>query len=373
MNDSVSICLSSQQQIRREMRDKILAGTPIVSIIIPCRSEREFISKCLDSIIANDYPADRFEILVVDGMSEDGTRAVLGEYVQEYPYIRILNNPRKITPSALNTGIKSAKGEIIMRMDAHATYDREYISRCVKALHEHDADNVGGIWRIVPRSNTLLGKAIVRSFSHKFGVGNTHYRLANSKEPREVDTVPFFCCKKEVFQKIGLFNERLVRGQDMEFNLRLKKSGRRTLLVPDIVSYYYARSDMKSFLKHNWTNGVWAILPFLYSDIMPVSWRHLVPLAFVLGVLGSAILALVWPVGLWVLFGISGAYVAANLAASAQVALRGRDVRYLFVMLVVFASFHTSYGFGSLWGLVKVLAYMVSKLGCKLVKVKRSC
>jgi len=338
-----------------------LTGTPIVSIIIPCRNERRFISKCLDSIIANDYPADRFEILVVDGMSEDGTRAVVGEYIQEYSYIRILNNPRKITPSALNTGIKSAKGEIIMRMDAHATYDREYISKCVKALHEHDADNVGGIWRIVPRRNTLLGKAIVRSFSHKFGVGNTHYRLADLRKPRKVDTVPFFCCKKEVFQKVGLFNERLARGQDMEFSLRLKKSGRRTLLLPDIVSYYYARSDMRSFLRHNWTNGLWAILPFLYSDIMPVSSRHLVPLVFVLGVLGSIILALVSPIGLWVLFGISGAYVVTNLAASAQVGLKERDFRYLLVMPVVFASLHVGYGLGSLWGLVKVLTHKVRR------------
>ena len=110
----------------------------------------------------------------------------------------------------------------------------------------------------------------------------------------------------------------------MEFNLRLKKAGGRTFLVPNIVSYSYARSDMKSFWKHNWANGVWAILPFLYSPVVPVSWRHLAPLAFVLGLFGSAGLALVWPVGFWILLGIAGAYAVANGGASAQVAVRDR-------------------------------------------------
>ena len=103
----------------------------------------------------------------------------------------------------------------------------------------------------------------------------------HTDEPKWVDTVFGGCYRREVFDRVGLFNENLVRGQDMEFNLRLKKAGGKTLLVPDIVSYYYARSDIKSFWKHNFTNGVWAILPFLYSPIMPVSWRHLVPLIFV--------------------------------------------------------------------------------------------
>ena len=350
-----------------------MSDSPLISIIIPCRNEEKFIGTCLDSVLANDFTKERLEILVVDGMSEDGTRKIVEDYAQRYSFIRFLDNPKKITPAALNTGIRKAKGQIIVRMDAHATYDREYISRCVRALEDHGADNVGGIWRVVPRRDTLVAKAITRSLSHRFGIGKAHYRMTNSGGPRWVDTVPFFCLKKEVFQKIGLFNENLPRGQDMEFNLRLKKAGGRTLLVPDIVSTYYARSDMASFWKHNWRNGVWAILPFVYSEVVPVRLRHLVPLAFMLGLFGSAALALVSPVGLWLLLGIGGAYGVANLAASAQVALREKDIRYFPLMPVVFASLHLGYGLGSLWGLLKALANMVSRLVNRRGELRTSC
>lgn len=139
----------------------------------------------------------------------------------------------------------------------------------------------------------------------------------------------------------------------------------RTLLLPDIMSIYYARSDMKSFLKHNWSNGVWAILAFQYSRIMPVSWRHLVPLAFALGLLGSDGLALVWRSGLWMLIGIVGVYVGASVTASMQVAVKERDIRYLAIMPIVFAGFHLGYGLGSVWGLTRVVAHLISRLFCK--------
>lgn len=328
-----------------------------ISIIIPCRNEESFIGRCLDSILANDYPRELLEILVIDGMSDDRTRTIVQGYVQRHLLIRILDNPKKVTPCALNIGIASAKGEVIMRMDAHATYDREYISRCVKSMDQYQADNVGGVWKIMPRNNTIIDKAVTMSLSHQFGIGNAHYRMEGSKEPRWVDTVPFFCYKREVFQKIGLFNESLARGQDMEFNLRLKHAGGRTLLVPDIVSCYYARSDMKSFIRHNWSNGVWAILPFLYTDVMPISWRHLVPLVFVSGVLSAAALAPLLPLGIWLLMGIGIMYFVTNFAASVQVALREKEIRYLLLMPFVFGALHFSYGLGSLWGLVRVIAH----------------
>jgi glycosyltransferase involved in cell wall biosynthesis len=331
-----------------------------ISIIIPCRNEESFIGRCLDSILVNDYPREFLEILVVDGMSDDQTRAIVHGYIQRYSWIRILDNPKTITPCALNIGIATAKGEVIMRMDAHSTYDREYISQCVQSMDQYQADNVGGVWKIMPRNNTLIDKAVTMSLSHRFGIGNAHYRMEDSKEPRWVDTVPFFCYKKEVFQKIGLFNEKLARGQDMEFNLRLKHARGRTLLVPHIVSYYYARSDMKSFVRHNWSNGVWAILPFLYTDVMPISWRHLVPLLFVSGVLGSAALAPLLPLGIWFLMGIGIMYFAANFSASVQVALRQKEPRYLLLMPFVFGALHFSYGLGSLWGLVRVIAHKMT-------------
>ena len=345
---------------------------PLVSLIIPCRNEERFIGACLESVLANDYPNVRLEVVVVDGMSKDGTRAIVEGFARQHAFIRLLDNPKKITPTALNIGIAHAKGEIIMRMDAHARLEDDYISRCVEALNKYGADNVGGIMKTLPENGSLLGRAIVLSLSHRFGVGNSHFRI-HTNEPRWVDTVFGGCYRRQIFDQIGPFNEDLARGQDIEFNLRLKKAGGRTLLVPDIVSYYYARSDMKSFWKHNWTNGLWAILPFLYSPVMPVSWRHLVPLAFVLGLFGSATLALMWPVGLWMVVGIAGAYAMANLTASTHVAARERDIRYLVAMPVVFASFHLGYGLGSVWSMLKVLAQRVPRLGYKQGEVRRPC
>ena len=333
-----------------------MSNLPFVSIVIPCRNEEQCIANCLDSIIANDFPKDKLEVLVVDGMSEDGTRAVLDAYACRYPFIKIFSNPNRVTPVAFNIGIGHARGDLVMIMSAHATYALDAIRKCAEYSNQYNADNVGGVWKICPRKNGLLDKGIGLALSHPFGVGGARYRTGTDTEPRWVDTAAYGCYKREVFSKVGLFNERLIRGQDMEFNLRLKKAGGKTLLVPDVVVNYYARSDFVSFLKHNFRNGVWAIVPVLYSPIMPVGWRHLAPLAFVLGLLGSAVLAIRQPVGMAAFLGLGGAYVAANLAASTHVAARERAIRYVAVMPVVFASLHLSYGIGSLCGVAKIVS-----------------
>ena len=339
---------------------------PLVSISIPCRNEEKFIIKCLDSIIANDYPKEILEVLVIDGMSEDGTKEIVNTYARRHPFIKVINNPKKITSTALNTAIDYAKGNIIVWMSAHNLYERDYISRCVDCLYKYGADNVGGIIKTIPREDTFIGRAIVASISHRFGVGNSHFRI-KTDEPTRVDTVFGGCYKKDVFDRIGLFNENLERGQDMEFNLRLKKAGGKILLVPDIVSYYYARSDLKSFWKHNWTNGVWTIQHFLYSTIMPVSWRHLVPLLFVTSLIGSAGVAFIERPFLWLFLAILGLYGVASLASSFQIASEKRDIRYLVAMPFIFGMLHFGYGLGSLWGVFKLLG--ARKFWSKLLRV----
>jgi hypothetical protein len=238
-------------------------------------------------------------------------------------------------------------------MSAHNRYEKDYVSRSVESLERSGADNVGGIMRTLPREDSLTGRGIVASLSHRFGVGNSYFRV-HTDEPKWVDTVFGGCYRKEVFDRVGLFNEKLVRGQDMEFNLRLKKAGGKTLLVPDIVSYYYARSDLKSFWKHNWANGVWAVLPFLYSPIMPVSWRHLVPLIFVTALIGSAVLGFLLPPFFWFFWVILGSYVLASLTVSLQIAFQKRDVKYFAVMPFIFGILHFGYGLGSLLGVFKI-------------------
>ena len=323
---------------------------PFVSIIIPCRDEEKFINKCLDSIIDNNYPKNRLEVLVVDGMSNDGTREALKYYVQEYSYIRRLDNPKKITPCALNIGIKNSRGELVLWMSAHNEYEKEYISKCVKYLKKFNADAVGGIIKIHPRKDHIIEKSICIAISHPFGVGKSIHKIG-SKNPQWADTAFGVCYKKEICKKVGTFNENLVRGQDMEFSLRLKKAGFRTLLVPEIVSHYYPRSDFMSFWRHNFENGVWAILPFKYTSMMPVSWRHLVPLAFVSSVIIFGVLSFFFQSFLWPFLFIIGSYSLCIIYSSVKIAIRESNFRCLFIMPWIFGSLHISYGLGSLLGI----------------------
>lgn len=327
----------------------------MVSIIIPCRNEENFIAKCLDSVVNNDYPKHMYEILVVDGMSEDKTREIVNEYCKKSPLVRIVDNPKKIVPTGLNIGIQSAKGEVIIRMDAHAIYDKSYIKKSVDYLNRYSADNVGGIWRIIPRKSSFLAKAIALISVSTFGVGSAHYRIAKAKTPKWVDTVFGGCYRRQVFDKVGFFNENLVRTQDLEFNFRLRKSGGKILLVPDIITCYYVRSDFKSFLKYNFINSLWITYPIKFLNYMPVSWRHLVPLAFVSGLIGSLFLSFFSKIFLWLFFLIGGFYLGANFSFSAMIAFREREIKYLFVIPILFTILHLSYGLGSLCGLMKAL------------------
>ncbi len=328
--------------------------TPIVSIIIPCRNEEGYIGNCLHSIILQDYPKESMEVFIVDGMSEDRTREIIREYTSNFTFLNLLENPKKTTPCAFNLGIKNSKGDIIIIMGAHAIYDKEYVSKCVKYMNEYNADNVGGKMETLPRKNTLVARAIAHCLSSSFGVGNSAFRTG-TKEPKWVDTVFGGCYRKEVFDKIGMYNEDLIRSQDMEFNLRMKKAGLKTLLIPDIVSRYYARSTLISFTKHNFTNGVWAILPFKYSSIIPVSLRHFVPLLFVLGLGVSGLLALFSKISFFFFIAIVLSYMILNMYFSIDIAVKNRDLSLLFVSPLIFLLLHISYGIGSAAGAVMLL------------------
>jgi len=311
---------------------------PLVSIIIPCRNEEKFIKKCLESVLNQDYPKEKMEVLVVDGMSEDRTREIIEDFRLKNANLKIklIDNPRKFTNFAFNIGIREAKGEIIMLAGAHAIYEKDYVSKCVKYLKKYDADCVGGVLKTIPAENTLIGKAIAISLSRPFGAGTSYFRIG-AKEPREVDTVFGGCYKREVFEKIGLFNENLLRSQDMEFNLRLKRVGGKILLFPDIVAYYYPQSNFKNFFLHNFQDGVWAILPFKLAKT-PLKLRHYIPLFFVLTL----------PISIW-------PYILLSLIFSVQIAFREKDFRLFFLMPIAFFCRHFGYGLGSILGLIKLL------------------
>lgn len=327
---------------------------PIVSVVIPCLDEARFIGPCLESIVMNEFPSDRLDVIVVDGGSRDGTAEILATYTERYPFIRVASNPARITPVAFNIGIRQARGDLIMLMSAHATLAEGAIAKAVAFLRSSGAENVGGRWEVVPRGQRLLDLGIAAALSHSFGVGNATYRTGMTRVPRWVDTAAYGCYRRDVFARIGMFNERLVRGQDMELNLRLKRAGGRTLFVPDIVVRYYARSDVRSFVRHSFVNGVWAVLPFVYAEGMPVSARHLTPMMFVLGV-GASLAAGLVSLGWWPLLLIAGSYVVADLVASVDVARRRGRSHLGFVMPFLFAALHAAYGLGSVWGAVRAL------------------
>ena len=246
-----------------------------VSIVIPCRNEEKHISKCLNSLLDNSYPKDLIEIFVIDGISEDNTREIIKKYIEKYSFIELINNFKRVVPAALNIGIKKARGDIVIRIDFHSTYPSNYIEKLVLWIRKSKADNVGGVCITKPGAGTVIARAISLVLSHPFGVGNSYFRIG-SEEPKYVDTVPFGCYRREIFKKIGLFNEKLIRNQDLEFNLRLKKRGGKILLVPDIVSYYYARSTLRALTKNNFSNGFWVIYSTKFAK-MPFSVRHLIP------------------------------------------------------------------------------------------------
>ena len=315
-----------------------------VSIVIPTYNEEKFIKECVDSIINNDYPNK--EIIVVDGMSTDKTR----EKLKNYEEIRIIDNKRKITPVAMNIGIKNSTGEYVMIAGAHSIYSENYISECVKRIDENKCQVAGGTVINKPGDDSLIGRTISEVLSHPFGVGGGKYRTGYSKESL-VDTVAYGVYKKEVFEKVGFFNENLVRNQDIDLNLRIKRAGYDLMLVPKAKAVYYSRTSLNKLLKNNFSNGFWVINSAKFSKI-PFSIRHLIPLLFVLFIVfGSVISSFVEFLKLAYVF-ILAFYFAIDLYFSTKIKFQKKKMS-LFMLFITFFLLHVSYGTGSLIGILK--------------------
>jgi glycosyltransferase involved in cell wall biosynthesis len=330
-----------------EIQNGLEKALPFVSVIIPCRNEEKFIGKCLESIIKFDYPRDRLEIIVADGMSTDATRHIVMEFKKRYEFIRFLENPQKIVSSALNLAIKTAIGEIIIRLDAHSYYQGDYISKCVGYLEKYKVENVGGQFKTVPGKDTLIANSIALAMSNPFGVGNAHYRL-NLKNIRHVDTVPYGCFRRSIFDKVGFFDEDLVRNQDDEFNFRIIKNGGKILLAPDIVITYHARDTIGKLWRMYFQYGYFKVLAAKKLGAVN-TWRQLAPAAFVLSMFLSAALSYALRDSVFFL-GLMILYLLANLGATLITAAR-EGWWHLFTLPPVFAAIHISYGLGYLKGI----------------------
>ncbi len=319
-----------------------------VSIIIPCRNEAGYIERCLDSVLASDYPQHLLEILVADGRSNDGTRDILGRYCAAHPSVLLLDNPQGTAPAALNVGIRAASGQVIIRMDAHVLYPPDYISRLVRGLEESGADNVGGVLQTVPAADTPVARAIAIGMSHRFGVGNSHFRVG-VQEPREVDTVPFGCFRREVFTRVGLFDEELIRNQDDEFNFRLISRGGRVLLLPEVSCRYFAWRSLRQLARMYYQYGYFK--PLVARKVRRVmTVRQLIPGLLVAGLSTLGLLSL-WSSTARVMLSLLVSLYASLVAVSALAALRRHGGRCALALAAVFPVLHFSYGAGFILGI----------------------
>jgi succinoglycan biosynthesis protein ExoA len=317
---------------------------PAASIVVPCRNERDHIESCLRSILAQEPPPGGFEILVADGMSNDGTREILKRLRDEYPSLRMIDNPQCIVSSALNEAIKAAWGDIIIRMDAHTEYAPDYVRECMTVLRETQAENVGGPWRA--KGNGLIGGAIAAAFQCPFAVGGARGHDAGYEGI--VDTVYLGCWPRDVFDRVGLFDEEFVRNQDDEFNLRLSRAGGKIWQSPRIRSWYHPRASLRALFRQYSQYGYWKVR-VIQKHRIPASVRHLVPGVFVLLSCTLPLLGLEWHPALWAWLMMMAAYAGCNFGASI-LAARRFGAEYLLMFPIVFASYHVAYGYGFLRG-----------------------
>lgn len=322
-----------------------------VSVIVPCYNEEAHIGYLLEALTRQTYPLESLEVIIADGMSTDRTREVIHQFVQKHPQLRlkIVDNPKRIIPAALNVGLAVAQGEYIVRLDAHSIPADDYISRCVSDLEAGLGDNVGGIWLIRPSRPHWIARAIAIAAAHPLGVGDARYR--HGRTPGLVDTVPFGAFRRELFDQVGKFDESLLTNEDYEFNARLRKEGKRVYLDPAIRSEYIARPTLEALARQYWRYGYWKFR-MLQRYPQTLRWRQALPPVFVLSIVGLVLMAFFWSWPLYLLVGIVMAYSFTLFLAAIPVAWKNKDARLLIGIPLAIATMHLAWGTGFLWSLL---------------------
>lgn len=325
---------------------------PSVSIIIPCLNEQETIYKLLEAIYAQTFPRADLEVVIADGMSTDGTRTEITAFSDAHPdlHIAVVDNFPRSIPAALNTALKEAQGEIIVRLDAHSMPYPDYIERSIEDLQAGLGENVGGIWEIQPGAQTWMAHSIAAAAAHPLGVGDALYRHANMAA--YVDTVPFGAFKRELLALIGFFDETLLANEDYEFNVRIRKSGGKIWLDPSIRSVYIARPTLAKLAKQYARYGFWK-WRMLRRYPETVRWRQALPPLFVLSLLGGAILAVFLPIFRVLLAAEILIYLVVLGALGIRSAVRQKKVSLLFGLPIAIGTMHIAWGAGFLWSMIK--------------------
>ena len=323
----------------------------MVSIVIPVLNEEKCLAGCLRSVLDQHYPADKLDVMVVDGMSTDRSREIVAQFAATHPHIRLMDNPRGIVPTALNIGIRNARGEVLLRVDGHCFLAPDYVRQCLNYLHRTGADNVGGpAWAV---GEGYVGKAIALALGSPFGHGGSAFRY--SQEEREVDSVFLGAFRRELFDRIGLYDEGLLCAEDYELNHRIRAMGGKVLLTPKIRVQYITRDSLIGFWRQYFRYGFWR-MRVVRRHPRALRLRHLGTAAFVAALIASGIAGLFSSSFALLFWAVVSSYVAASLLFSLLLA-RQRGWRYFPILPVVFACLHLSWGVGFLWSLRSTILF----------------
>lgn len=322
-----------------------------VAIVIPTLNEERFISRCLNSIIKQTYEFEKMDVMIIDGGSNDKTKDIVAEYQKSHQNIRFIENKKKIQSVAFNIGFKKSTAPYIIRLDAHAEYDSKYISLCIENLKQDEKrGNVGGRCNILPFNQSVWAQTNAILNHSRFGIGGAAFRVSN--EAHNTDSVPFGAFHRKIIEKIGGMREDLPRGEDNEYNSRIRKAGYKIFFDPNIISSYFARPTLGASCKQMYANGN-SIGYLYYIDREAIGIRHLIPLLFVVSGLFSIIISVLWSPFCYVFCGGLALYLIADAMASIMGAKD--NVKCTLPLFILFFCVHVSYGMGTIAGLIKGL------------------
>jgi succinoglycan biosynthesis protein ExoA len=329
--------------------------SPKISIIMAVRNESKYIHECIEAIVNQDYPKEKTEIIIADGESSDNTIEILSNFLSK-ANITILNNKGKIVSSGLNTVIKVSKGEYLIRIDGHTIISKNYVSECVSKLIKTGVDCTGGLMKA--EGLTKIGMIISSATSSVFGIGNSKFHYSEKEQLAE--TVYMGAWTRNIFKKIGLFDEDLVRNQDDEFNYRISENGGRILLSPEIKSLYFNRDSIKSLWKQYYQYGFWKVR-VLQKHPRQISMRQLIPPTFILSLIITLMLSIIINFQVPLIL-IIGSYMCANIVATLIEFINNTKINLL-ILPFVYLVLHISYGLGFLSGFIFFLNKWDDKIG----------
>jgi glycosyltransferase involved in cell wall biosynthesis len=317
---------------------------------VPCFNEQRTIRSLLDSIYHQTYPRQNIEVIIADGLSTDQTRQeIIGfKLANEDLVVEVVDNPKRSIPSGLNQAIDTARGDYIVRLDAHSVPAEDYVARSISALESELGDNVGGLWEIQPGSDTWQARSIARAAAHPLGVGDARYRVGGRAQ--EVDTVPFGAFRRSLIERIGNFDETLLTNEDYEFNTRIRKAGGKIWFDPGIKSRYIARRSFGDLARQYWRYGFWKV-KMLRRFPESFRWRQLAGL-FVLSFPVLAVLGLWFIWAGWLLLFEAVVYLLALVLVGTQLAIKHRDLALLWGVPLAIATMHFSWGTAFIWSMI---------------------